>query len=121
MKEILDQEQFTEEIPISATFAKLAFAVAILTLGLGSIITYLIIQVPDSLIDVDRRHLIIMRICSLTFVLSLIAGLVFSIASLARKEKLKYFKPIGIGLNFSYWLVIIALILYAVYIEPMRY
>lgn len=108
MKEILDYD--FEKPPSSSLFAKLSFGSAMLSLCLIGVLLPLM---PSKIrVSEDNAYLNILWFIALTFQTSVLAGFIFSIISLVRKEKLKYLKWIGISLNFLYVLLIIALMIF---------
>jgi len=108
MKEILDQT--IEEKPPSKLFAKLAFATAMITLCLIGFAA----TIPSNVFKtMDYDQLTILYLSARAMQLTVLAGLIFSIVSLVRREKLKHLKWVGISLNFMYLILMIALIIYA--------
>ena len=105
MNEILDHD--FEELPKKNTFAKLSFGLAMISLVL---ITHLSIAFMDK-IKVSAIQVNILEINGLR--ISILAGFFCSIMSLVRKEKLKYFRNIGIVLNFAYFILVIVAIFFA--------
>lgn len=108
MKEILDYN--FEEPPSSSLFAKLSFGSAMISLCLIGVLLSLM---PSKIrVSQDNAFLNILWLIALTFQISVLAGFIFSVISLIRKEKLKYLKWIGISLNFLYVLLIVALMVF---------
>lgn len=111
MKDILDQGDISN-IRYSTKFSKLSFAFSIINVTLFSRFIYLI---PSNM-KTKGGVRVISNTFILTMVLCVLVGFIFSIISLIKKEKLKYFKWTGVVLNSIVIFIIILSVLTFVYI-----
>lgn len=113
MTEILDNDYITPEKPRGGTFAKLSFGSAMLTLCLAG---YLMVLIPDSISPGDER-LNAIWMTTLGIEISVLVGIIFSVISLIKKEKLRVLKAIGVSLNLLYFLALLGAIALAMFLE----
>jgi uncharacterized membrane protein len=95
------------------TFSKIAFGFSISTF----LIYVLFIANITAIIRIKSNNPAFLGITTLCLLLSMILGLVFSIISLARKEKLKYIKAIAAIINFSMVALTVGSMIFALYMD----
>ncbi len=103
MEDILIQSEYSKPTG-KATFSKLAFVFSIATIVLFTVMVVVAALTASSY----GGSITFLKIFSWIIFLSMVLGLVFSIISLVKKEKLKYFKVIAIILNFGFFILVIA-------------
>ncbi len=118
MREVLDEIEAEKPIP-GKVFSILSFSFALLTLVLGMILMVKT-QVLSPKINVSSLQYPPMMLIR-GFQLTCLAGFVFSIASVVKKEKLPYLKAIGAVLNILIFGLILALIAFAAIIDMNRH
>ena len=94
-------------------FSKIAFGFSIATFS----IFVLFIANIMAIIRIKSNNPAFLGITTICLLLSMILGVVFSIISLARKEKLKYIKAIAAIINFGMVAVIIGSMIFSVYMD----
>jgi MFS family permease len=115
MREVLDEIE--PEKPVAGkVFSILSFSFAMLTIVLGTILMLLILYNENALF-LWRPPMMLIR----GFQIACLAGFVFSIASIVKKEKLPYLKSIGAILNILIFGLIWALIAFAAIIDMYRH
>ena len=111
MREILDEIEPEKPIP-RKVFSILSFAFAMMTIVLGTILMALVLYNENGMF-LWRPPMMLVR----GFQLACLAGLIFAIASIVKKEKLPYLKAIGAVLNFLIFGLILGLIVFAAIIN----
>jgi MFS family permease len=115
MREVLDEIEADKPVA-GRVYSILSFSFAMLTIVLGSILMGMILYNENALF-LWRPPMLLVR----GFQIACLAGLVFAIASIVKKEKLPYLKAIGAVLNFLIFGFILALIAFAAIIDMNRH
>lgn len=115
MHEVLDEVE-PDKPDAGKVFSILSFSFAMLTIVLGSILMALILYNENGMF-LWRPPMLLIR----GFQIACLAGFVFSIASIVKKEKLPYLKAIGAVLNILIFGLILALIAFAAIIDMNRH
>jgi hypothetical protein len=97
-------------------FSKIAFGFAILTFTLFTILLITVTMFPV----VSFVNSTLPKLVSGLVVLSMILGLVFSIISLARREKIKYLKTIAAIVNIGLAVVVFGSMIFALFMDLRR-
>ena len=111
MNDILDHD--FENTPPGSTFAKLAFGMAMFTLCMFG---YILARYSGKVRADDFAHLWIFT--SITQ-FSILMGLIFSVVSMVRREKLRFIKGVGIGLNFFFFFLVLGASGFAMWMDGM--
>jgi hypothetical protein len=106
MDNVLDDFKEKKKNPI---YSKLAFGFSLITLTL---LIVLINKIPSTLNAIDGPLFIPVGLLLVTLI-SCLAGTLFSVMSLVRKEELKYFKGIGVSLNLFLFILVIGAVIYS--------
>lgn len=114
MREVLDEIEPEKPVP-GRVFSILSFSFAMLTIVLGTILMMLILYNENALF-LWRPPMMLVR----GFQLTCLAGLIFAITSIVKKEKLPYLKAIGAVLNFLIFGLILGLIVFAAILDMNR-
>lgn len=115
MREVLDE--FEPEKPVAGKiFSILSFSFAMLTFVLGTILMLLILYNENALF-LWRPPMMLVR----GFQIACLAGLIFAIASIVKKEKLPYLKAIGAVLNILIFGLVLAVVVFAVILDMNRH
>ena len=114
MREVLDEIEPEKPVP-GRVFSILSFSFAMLTIVLGTILMMLILYNENALF-LWLPPMMLVR----GFQLTCLAGLIFAIASMVKKEKLPYLKAIGAVLNFLIFGLILGLIVFAAILDMNR-
>lgn len=115
MHEVLDEVE--SEKPVAGkVFSILSFSFAMLTIVLGAILMALILYNENALF-LWRPPMMLVR----GFQIACLAGLIFAIASIVKKERLPYLKVIGAVLNFLIFGLVLGLIVFAAILDMNRH
>ncbi|MDX2067687.1 MAG: hypothetical protein SFV55_04630 [Haliscomenobacter sp.] len=114
MREVLDEVEADKPLG-GKVFSILSFSFAMLTIVLGTILMLLILYRENAML-LWRPPMMLIR----GFQLTCLAGLVFAITSIVKKEKLPYLKAIGAVLNILIFGLILGLIVYAAILDMSR-
>lgn len=113
MREILDEIEPEKPVP-GKVFSILSFSFAMLTIVQGAV---LMNQVMFHTLNWGHPPMMLIR----GFEIACLAGFIFAIASIIKKEKLPYLKVIGVVLNILIFGLILALIAFAAILDMNRH
>jgi cytochrome bd-type quinol oxidase subunit 2 len=116
MHEVLDEIEAEKPVP-GKVFSILSFAFAMLTLVLGMILMAQIMSYSRNERFLRYPPMILIRGVEI----ACIAGVIFAVASMVKKEKLPYLKAIGAFLNFLIFGLILGLVVFAAILDMNRH
>lgn len=116
MREVLDE--FEADKPVAGkVFSILSFSFSVLTIVVGAVLMNQVMFYTLNDRFLGYPPMILVR----GFQLTSLAGFVFAIASIVKKEKLPYLKAIGAVLNFLIFGLILGLIVFAAILDMNRH
>lgn len=97
----------------SAVFSKIAVGFSIATL----LIFLIFIANITALFRIKSNNPAFLGVTTLILLVSMILGVVFSIISIVRKEKLKFIKPFAAVVNIGLFFVVLGTMIFALYMD----